>query len=99
MQDSELEALLSRYRPADPPGGLEDRLLEQPALVFRDPRTWPWAVAAAALLAVTIGLHVAALAASSAGGIPSTRSGYRSSRNRSTGQQRGCWQRISSGRN
>jgi|tagenome__1003787_1003787.scaffolds.fasta_scaffold20776684_2 hypothetical protein len=70
MQDSELEALLNRYRPADPPGGLEDRLLEQPALVFRDPRTWPWAVAAAALLAVTIGLHVAALAASSAGADP-----------------------------
>src|SRR4051812_36910317 len=70
MQDSELEALLNRYRPADPPDALGDRLLEPPAPLLRDPRTWPWAVAAAALLAVTIGLHVAALVASAPGADP-----------------------------
>jgi len=48
VKDEEIEALLSRYRPIARTGEL--RLT--PA-----PRTWPWAVAAAALLAITIGLH------------------------------------------
>ena len=60
MQDRDLEALLAQYRPAGPPEALDSRL-RQGALstVSRSPtrRTWPWAVAAAALLTVTIGLH------------------------------------------
>jgi hypothetical protein len=49
---SDLEDLLRRYRPADPPPGLEAR-------IFGEPRVWPWAAAAAALLALTLGLQVA----------------------------------------
>jgi hypothetical protein len=47
------EDLLRKYRPVGPPGDLRARLLvpEQVA--------WPWAVAAAALLALTVGLHAA----------------------------------------
>jgi hypothetical protein len=66
MQDSDLEALLNKYRPADPPPSLA-RLVESPNLPVpqsSNPRTWPWAVAAAALLAVTVGLHAFSLTAS-----------------------------------
>jgi hypothetical protein len=50
VTDDPLEALLARYRPIArvPP-------LRPP----REGRTWPWAVAAAALLAITVGLHAA----------------------------------------
>ncbi len=47
--DRVVEALLRRYRPMDAP----------PAAIVG--RTWPWAVAAAALLAITIGLHGAVI--------------------------------------
>jgi hypothetical protein len=59
MQDSDLEALLNKYRPADPPPSLA-RLVESPNLPVpqpSNPRTWPWAIAAAALLAITVGLQ------------------------------------------
>ena len=47
------ENLLRRYRPVGPPLDLRSRILvpERPA--------WPWAVAAAALLALTVGFHAA----------------------------------------
>lgn len=49
MSDPELEDLLRRYRPAGPPPDLRARIVAGPAPV---PRTWPWAAAAAALLAM-----------------------------------------------
>lgn len=50
MKDEEIEALLQRYRP----------VTRLPAYqIARFPRTWPWAVAAAALFAITVGLHAA----------------------------------------
>ena len=48
MKDEEIEALLGRYRPIARTGELR---------LGRAPRAWPWAMAAAALLAITIGLH------------------------------------------
>ena len=59
MDDNEIERTLQRYRPVDPPEDLLDRILtgDRSALAFPEPRTWPWAVAAAALLALIIGLH------------------------------------------
>lgn len=50
MNDEEIEALLQRYRPVT-------RLPDYQTTRF--PRTWPWAVAAAALLSITVGLHTA----------------------------------------
>ncbi len=54
MNDNEIEAMLQRYRPVT-------RLPDFP--ITRLPRTWPWAVAAAALLAITVGLHGAVVPA------------------------------------
>jgi hypothetical protein len=48
VKDEDVEALLGRYRPAARMPELRARAV---------PRTWPWAAAAAALLAITIGLH------------------------------------------
>ena len=48
MSDPELEDLLRRYRPAGPPPDLRARIMPGAVPVRR---TWPWAVAAAALLA------------------------------------------------
>jgi hypothetical protein len=48
MTDPELDDLLRRYRPAGPPAELRARLIASAAPM---PRTWPWAAAAAALLA------------------------------------------------
>lgn len=48
MQDHDIENLLRRYRPVGPPADLHARLA--PAR-----RAWPWAAAAAALLAITLG--------------------------------------------
>jgi hypothetical protein len=45
-----IEGALRRYRPSGPPAALRDRVLAPPV-----GRTWPWAAAAAALLAVTLG--------------------------------------------
>jgi hypothetical protein len=57
MDDSELEEVLGRYRPRRPSSGLRQVAL---AGASRGGRVWPWAVAAAALLAMTIGLSSAA---------------------------------------
>ena len=48
MQDHDIESALRRYRPVGPPAGLHARLAAPR-------RVWPWAAAAAALLAVTLG--------------------------------------------
>ena len=56
--DIGIEELLRRYRPIDPPAELRTRILAR----LREPpvrRAWPWAVAAAALLLVTLASHVA----------------------------------------
>ena len=66
MDDRDVEALLARYRPADPDPEFESRLsfrLKAEATESSG-RTWPWAVAAAALLAITIGLHAGVVAGS-----------------------------------
>ena len=54
--DRDIETLLRRYRPLEPPPDLRVRVLSAPADTRR---AWPWAVAAAALLAASVGLHVA----------------------------------------
>ena len=56
MDDDKVRALLDRYQPVGPAGELRERAL---AGAVRAPRTWPWAAAAAALLAATVGLHAA----------------------------------------
>jgi hypothetical protein len=67
MQDRDIEALLRQYRPAGPARELGDRISQSPihqiAQSPDSPRTWPWAVAAAALLAISLGLHVTPRAA------------------------------------
>jgi hypothetical protein len=61
MQDPEIESLLRRYRPREPSDALFDRITRSPNHpTTRSERTWPWAIAAAALLALTVGLHGAA---------------------------------------
>ncbi|MGH9312073.1 MAG: hypothetical protein ACRD1S_02630 [Vicinamibacterales bacterium] len=59
MDEKDLEALLRRYRPADPPPALRERCVAG-AAVEPARSAWPWAAAAAALLAGTIGLGAAA---------------------------------------
>ena len=62
--DAEIEALLSRYQPAAPPSDLWQQISKSPdSQISKSPRTWPWAVAAAALLTITLGLHGAVLPA------------------------------------
>lgn len=58
MDDRDLEQLLRRYRPADPPSDLRERCLAQAA---DEPpvRGWPWAAAAAAMLAAATGFATA----------------------------------------
>lgn len=56
MDDQQVEALLKRYRPAGPPESLRERCLTP----SRDARVWPWAAAAAALLASTVAIQGAA---------------------------------------
>ena len=53
--DRDVESLLRRYRPAEPPTGLRARVVEGAA---ERRRAWPWIAAAAALLALTVGLHM-----------------------------------------
>ena len=48
MKDHDRESALRRYRPVGPPADLHARLAPPR-------RVWPWAAAAAALLAVTLG--------------------------------------------
>ena len=53
MNDDQLDDLFRRVRPAGPPPDLRARILSaQPAR-----RAWPWAAAAAALLAIVVGLQ------------------------------------------
>lgn len=52
MDDQDVERLLRRYVPAGPPPGLRARI-RRPT-----PRLWPWAAAASALLAATLGLRL-----------------------------------------
>ena len=67
MDDPEIEALLRQYRPAAPATALGDRISQsanhQVAQSPDSPRTWPWAVAAAALLAISLGLQATPRAA------------------------------------
>lgn len=55
--DTEIEDLLRRYRPVAQFSTFPNFQIPKSA------RLWPWAVAAAALLAVTIGFHAAVLPA------------------------------------
>jgi hypothetical protein len=48
--DRDLEHLLRRFRPSDPPSGLRGRIM----VPERSQPAWPWAAAAAALLASAI---------------------------------------------
>lgn len=57
MEDDKVRELLGRYQPLGPPAALRARVLATPVAAAR---TWPWAAAAAALLAATIGFHTAA---------------------------------------
>jgi hypothetical protein len=53
MNDRDIESLLRRYRPVA-------QISKFPHFqIAKSARTWPWAVAAAALLTVSIGLHAA----------------------------------------
>lgn len=57
-EDTEIEQLLSRYRPAEPRSDLWNQISTFPnSHISKSARAWPWAVAAAALLAITVGLH------------------------------------------
>lgn len=53
MQDLNIEEMLRRYRPVDPPARLRARVLS----IAARQRIWPWAIAAAALLLVTVIFH------------------------------------------
>ena len=58
MDDRDVEQLLTRYRPAGPSSSLDGRIGHLAAMPPRQsPRVWPWAAAAAALLALTAGFH------------------------------------------
>ena len=60
MHERDVETLLTRYRPAAPRAELAAAITRLPNYqITRYPRTWPWAVAAAALLAISVGLHAA----------------------------------------
>lgn len=54
MQNEDLEQLLHRYEPAAPPPSLRARVMNVHGGATR---AWPWAAAAAALLALTVWLH------------------------------------------
>jgi hypothetical protein len=54
--DDEILGELKRYRPIGPPERLRARVIQVKAAA----RTWPWAVAAAALLALSVALNVGA---------------------------------------
>jgi hypothetical protein len=54
MNEDDLEQLLQRYEPAGPPPSLRARVVAARPDAMR---AWPWAVAAAALLALTVWLH------------------------------------------
>ena len=59
-EDTKVEELLSRYRPTEPRTDLWDQISTFPhSQIYKSERAWPWAVAAAALLAISVGLHAA----------------------------------------
>lgn len=60
MDDDKVRELLDRYRPLGPAGELRDRALRGATKVGR---TWPWATAAAVLLAATVAIQVATTSA------------------------------------
>jgi hypothetical protein len=61
VNDDQLEQLLNRYRPVGPPDDwLSPITGSSNHPIAKSPRAWPWAIAAAALLVITIGLHVLA---------------------------------------
>ena len=56
MKDDDILDPLRRYRPAGPPARLRGRVIQvKPAA-----RTWPWAIAAAALLVLSVALNTGA---------------------------------------
>jgi hypothetical protein len=66
MEDREIESLLRRYRPMAPTVDPDRQITKSPNLqTTKLPTTWPWAVAAAALLALTVGVHAATFFAGS----------------------------------
>jgi len=56
VKDEQIEALLRRYRPIARLPLDDGRSIPEYPIQQLAP-TWPWAVAAAALLAITVGLH------------------------------------------
>jgi hypothetical protein len=63
MDEHDVEELLRRVRPVGPPAELRARIEREGARAsweraVEERRAWPWAVAAAALLALTVGLRV-----------------------------------------
>lgn len=56
MNDEQLDDLLRCVRPAGPPSDLRARIFAP----RRAPRAWPWAMAAAALLMLTVTVHFSA---------------------------------------
>ena len=54
MDDRDIEKLLRRYAPAEPPPQLRARILR----AARPARVWPWAMAASLLLVATIALRM-----------------------------------------
>lgn len=56
MEDDDILSSVRRYRPVGPPPRLRSRVVQ----VKSPARTWPWAVAAAALLALSIALNTGA---------------------------------------
>jgi len=64
MQDPEIENLLRRYRPLPPGEHLSGAIANSPGhQIAKSRKTWPWAIAAAALLTITLGLHGAVVPA------------------------------------
>jgi hypothetical protein len=60
MRDPDIDSLLRRYRPAEPNGDLWNHITNSPNHPITK-SSWPWAVAAALLLAISVGLHAAVL--------------------------------------
>lgn len=56
MTDDEIERLLGRYAPVSPTPSLRARVVAPDAIESR--RAWPWAVAAAAMLALIVALQM-----------------------------------------
>ena len=57
MKDEDLESLLRIYEPSAPSSSLRARIVSAGG---GDRRVWPWAVAAAAMVALTVGFQLSA---------------------------------------